>query len=178
MLEKISLFILPSVVFLVGFIVLVGRQRDYFSCFLEGASKGAKGAFSLLPSMCALIVSVNMLLGSGLADEISRILAPIFSRFGIPSEIFPLLILRPFSGSASLAFFENLLRKCGTDTLVGIASSVIIASTDTFVYIICIYFSKTKIKKTRYLFPVCIIVSILSVFVGVFVSRVFLNIFC
>lgn len=177
MLEKISLFILPTVVFLVGFIVLIGRRRDYFSCFLEGAANGAKGAFSLLPSMCALIVSVNMLLGSGLCDAISRLFIPLFSRLGIPSEIFPLLVLRPFSGSASLAFFDSLLRRCGTDTLVGIASSVIVASTDTFVYVICIYFSKTKIKKTRYLFPVCIIVSLLSVFISIWVSRIFLNIF-
>ena len=177
MLEKISLFILPTVIFLVALIVLIGRRRDYFACFLEGASKGAKGAFSLLPSMCALIVSVNMLLGSGLASKISELLSPAFEKVGIPAEIFPLLLLRPFSGSASLAFFESLLRRYGADTLVGIASSVIIASTDTFVYVICIYFSKTKIKKTRYLLPVSIIVSVLSTFVSLFVSRVFLNIF-
>ena len=177
MIEKISLFILPTVVFLVGLIVLFGRRRDYFACFLEGAKNGARGAFSLLPSMCALIVSVNMLLGSGLTRKISELLSPIFEKVGVPAEIFPLLLLRPFSGSASLAFFENLLRRCGTDTLVGISSSVIIASTDTFIYVICIYFSKTKIKKTRYLLPVCITVSVLSVFVSLLVSRVFLNIF-
>ena len=177
MLEKISLFILPTVIFLVALIVLLGRRRDYFSCFLDGAAKGAKGAFSLLPSMCALIISVNMLLGSGLADYVSKLLSPIFSKIGIPSEILPLLILRPFSGSASLAFFDSLLRKYGADSFVGILSSVIIASTDTFIYVICIYFSKTKIKKTRYLLPVCITVSLLSVFVATLVSRIFLNIF-
>ncbi|MBQ4108882.1 MAG: spore maturation protein [Clostridia bacterium] len=177
MLEKISLFILPTVIFLVAFIVLVGRRRDYFSCFLEGAARGAKGAFSLLPSMCALIISVNMLLGSGISDDVSKALSPMLSKIGIPSEILPLLLLRPFSGSASLAFFDSLLRKCGPDTFVGIVSSVIIASTDTFIYVICIYFSKTKIKRTRYLLPVCIIVSVLSVFVAILVSRIFLNIF-
>lgn len=175
-LKKISLFTLPCVVFLVAIIVLFGRKRNYFSFFLDGAKAGMKSAVSLLPTMCALIVSVSMLTSSGLCDYICTLLAPFFEKIGLPSEIFPLILIRPFSGSGALAVFEQILSKYGTDSLPGICASVIMASSDTFVYVICIYFSTTKIKKTRYALPVCLFVSVLCIFLSTIVSRVLLNI--
>ena len=175
-LEKISLFILPCVVLLTAMIVLFGRKENYFSCFLEGAKGGIKSCVSLLPSLCALIISVTMLTNSGLCDYIGQALNPIFNYFGLPSEIFPLILIRPFTGSGALATFEEILRKHGPDSFVGICASLIMGSSDTFVYVICIYFSSTKIKKTRYALPVCIAISFICIILSSLFSRLFLNI--
>ncbi len=174
--EKISLLVLPCVVFLVAVIILFGKKRDYFSCFLEGAKNGMKSTFALLPSLCAIIISVSMLLNSGLCDYICGWLAPFFDKIGIPSEIFPLILIRPFSGSAALATFKELLAKYGPDSFAGVCASVIMASSDTFVYVVCIYFSSSKIKKTRYALPVSFVVCVLCTLLSAFISRIFLNI--
>lgn len=175
-LEKISLFVLPCVVFLAAIIVLFGRRENYFACFLEGAKGGIKSCVSLLPSLCALIISVNMLTHSGLCDFLTDALFPLLNFVGLPSEIFPLVLVRPFTGSGALAAFEEILKKSGPDSLVGICASLVMASSDTFVYVICIYFSTTKIKKTRFTLPVCILVSLICLILSSLFSKVILNI--
>ncbi len=172
--RKISLFVLPLIVFLVALIVLLGR-KNYFSSFLKGAKAGIRGATSLLPSMCALIVSVSMFVSSGAEKIISSFLSPFFDFIGVPSELFSLILLRPFSGSASLATFDEIITRYGVDSLVGICASVIMASSDTVIYVICMYFSTTKIRKTRHAMPIALFVSFFCVFLSCIISRVFLN---
>lgn len=172
--RKISLFVLPLIVFLVAVIILLGK-KNYFSSFLKGAKSGVKGAISLLPSMCALIVSVSMFVSSGAEKVISSFLSPFFDFIGVPSGLFPLILLRPFSGSASLATFDEIITRYGVDSLVGICASVIMASSDTVIYVICMYFSTTKIRKTRHAMPIALFVSIFCVFLSCIISRIFLN---
>ena len=61
----------------------------------------------------------------------------------------PLAILRPISGSASMAVAVDIMQNYGTDTLVGIITSTIMGSTETTFYTIAIYTSCVGIKKTR-----------------------------
>lgn len=172
--RKISLFVLPCVVFLVALIILFGK-KNYFSSFLTGAKSGFKGSISLLPSMCALIVSVSMFISSGAEKIISSFLSPLFDKIGVPSALFPLILLRPFSGSASIATYEEIISLYGADSFVGVCASVIMASSDTVIYVICMYFSTTKIRKTRHALPIALFISIFCVFLSCVVSRIFLN---
>ena len=174
--KKISLFVLPCVVFLVACIILFGK-KNYFASFLRGAKNGIKSSFAVLPTMCALIVSISIFLASGAEPIISRLFSPLLGFLQIPSELFPLILLRPFSGSASLATFEGILEKYGPDTLVGICASIIMASSDTVIYVICMYFSTTKIRKTRHALPISLVVSFFCVIFSLIVSRLFLNMF-
>ena len=172
--RKISLFVLPSVVFSVAMIIFFGK-KNYFASFLRGAKNGIKSSISLLPSMCALIVSVSMFVSSGAEKALSTFLSPFFDKIGVPSALFSLILLRPFSGSASLATYESLVMEFGADSFIGVASSVIMASSDTVIYVICTYFSTVKINKTRHALPVALFVSLFCVLVSCFVSRIFLN---
>ena len=174
--EKISLFVLPCVVFLVAIIILFGKKADYFSFFLEGAKDGMKSAFNLLPSLCAIIISVSMILNSGICDYVCSLLSPFFEKIGVPGELFPLILIRPFSGSASIATFRELLTKYGPDSFIGVCASILMASSDTFVYVIFVYFSSSKIKKTRYALPLCFFLCIISCALSIFASKIFLNI--
>ncbi|MBO5356586.1 MAG: spore maturation protein [Clostridia bacterium] len=170
--NKISYFVLPCVVILVAIIILVGK-RDYFSCFLRGAKGGLKSAFGLIPSMCALIIGVNMLFASGATEIITGFFAPLLEKIGVPSDILPLILTRPLSFGASLASFTDIVDRCGVDSLSALCASVIMSSTDTVFYVACVYFSSSEIKKTRYFLPVALFVSLLSVFLSCMVTRLF-----
>ncbi|MBQ7907548.1 MAG: spore maturation protein [Clostridia bacterium] len=171
-LEKISYYILPFILLSVALIILFGK-KDYFDSFLRGAAGGAKSAVGLLPTLCALIVGVSMLTASGAGELICQLISPLFDKIGIPKEIFPLLLTRPISGSASLATFGELLSQTGADSFPALCASLIMASSDTFIYVICVYFSQVKIRKTRHALPVAVFVSCLAVFLSCILCRLF-----
>lgn len=170
--RKFSYFVLPCVLILVALVILFGK-KDYFSCFLKGAKNGVKSAFSLLPTMCALIVGVNMLFASGATEIIVNFFAPLLEKIGVPSDIFPLILTRPLSFGASLASFTDIIDRCGVDSFAAICASIIMASTDTVFYVACVYFSGSEIKKTRYFLPVALFVSLLSAFLSCAIARFF-----
>lgn len=170
--EKLSSFVLPCVVLFIGFIFLFGK-KEYFSHFLEGAKDGMKSAIRLLPSMCALVVGVSMFTASGAADFLTKRLSFIFDFIGIPSDILPLVMTRPLSGAASIATYENIISKTGVDSFASLCASVIMASSDTVFYVMCVYFSSSGIKKTKYALPVALFVSAFAVVFSCFLCRIF-----
>ena len=170
--EKISTYVIPTVLLFVAIAVLFGK-RDYFSSFLDGAWNGAKASARLLPTMCALIVGVSMLSASGATSFLAGILAPLLEKVGIPAEIFTLIITRPLSGSASIATFSEILDTLGPDSFAALCASVILASSDTVIYVICVYFSGSGIKKTRYALPVALFVSLFCVFLSCILCKTF-----
>ncbi len=170
MIELVSSSVLPLVMLLVSLVIL-SSKKPLFDSFLMGAGEGAVTAAKLLPALCALIVSVEMLFASGLPDALSALLSDAAGRIGIPAEILPLLITRPVSGAASSATFSELLRQYGADTFPALAASVIMGSSDTLIYIISVYFSSVGIKKTRHALPAAFLVMLISVLFSCFLVR-------
>lgn len=171
-LEKISYFVIPTILTLVALVIFFGK-KNYFDSFLNGAKSGIKSAISLLPTMCALIVAVSMFTASGACLTISNFLSPVFDLIGIPKEIFPLILTRPISGSASLATYGEIMSTYGPDSFPSLCASVLIASTDTVIYVICVYFSVSKITKTRHALPIALFVSVVSIFLSCILCRLF-----
>ncbi len=165
-------YILPCILGLVAIIILFSK-KELFACFLKGAMGGVKSAFSLLPSMCALIVCVNMLFASGATEYFTSLFAPLFDKIGVPSELLQLVIVKPLSYGASLASFRDIATRCGVDSFPALCGSIILASTDTVFYVSCVYFSGTEIKKTRYFLPVALFVTGVSVFLSCILARLF-----
>ena len=62
----------------------------------------------------------------------------------------PLALLRPVSGSGSLAMLENVYATYGVDTLVGRVASVLQSSTETTFYTIAVYYGAVGVKRTRH----------------------------
>ena len=75
----------------------------------------------------------------------------------IPSETLPLVLLRPFSGSAALAVGADLMRVYGADSLIGRTAAIMLGSTETTFYTISVYFGAAGIKKTRYAIPAALL---------------------
>lgn len=170
--EELSYYILPLALTVVALVIFLGK-RDYFSSFLSGAKNGISSSFSLLPSICALVVGTSMLSESGAIEIISDFLAPVFDFIRIPKELLPLILTRPLSYGASLATFNELIDMYGIDSLCALCASVIMASSDTCFYVISVYLSSNGIKKTRFAIPLCIFVTAFSVVLSCFLAQIF-----
>ena len=171
MLETISALAMPLVAVLVGLIMMIGK-KDYFAAFTRGAMEGLKTAVRLLPTLCALLTAISLLNASGAVEMIAGWLAPAAGAIGVPQELLPLLLTRPFSGSASTAAFTDLLSRVGPDSFAGLCASVIFGSSDTVVYVITVYCSSVGIRRTRWAFPCAFAVMLFCIFFSCFLCRI------
>lgn len=105
---------------------------------------------SLFPTFIAMILAINLFINSGFLDFVLSILKPLFDLIKVPVEILPIAIVRPISGSASLAYLNNIFTTHGPDSFIGLLSSVMQGCTDTTFYVITLYFGSIGIKKIRY----------------------------
>ena len=105
---------------------------------------------SLFPTMLAMILGVNIFINSGLLMFIINLIKPILVLFNIPYQVLPIALIRPISGSASLAILNNIYELYGPDSFVGLLSSIMQGSTDTTFYVLTLYFGSIGIKKIKY----------------------------
>lgn len=150
--KGLSDYILPTIVVL---IVLYGGFKgvDVFNVFIDGAKSGFKTVFNIIPSLIALLLSINMLKASGGLDVLLSLLSPIGDFLGIPRDIIPLTILSPISGSGSLGVYEGILKDFGPDSFIGRCASVMMGSTETTFYTLALYYGSIGVKKTRHTVP-------------------------
>lgn len=80
-------------------------------------------------------------------------------------------MLRPISGSSSIAVATDIMKNYGVDSQIGIMASTIMGSTETTLYTIAIYTSCVKIKKTRYILVAALIADIVGMLTSVAVCR-------
>ena len=132
-------------------IILYGlkEKNNVFDTFLDGAKEGIEIVFKLFPTLIGIFLAVGALRSSGLIEFIVNLISPIVEFLKFPSEVMPLALLRPISGSASMAVAVDIMQNYGVDTLTGIITSTIMGSTETTFYTIAIYTSCVGIKKTR-----------------------------
>ncbi len=72
----------------ISFILLYGLLKgvNIFDVFISGAKEGISTAFSILPSLIALMTAVGMIIASGGLDVISNALEPLAKLLFIPKE--------------------------------------------------------------------------------------------
>ena len=173
-LGRAAAYLIPLLLCGVGRLMLWGK-RPYFDAFAEGARLGLDTAVRLCPTLTALLVAIGMLRASGAVEVVGRWLSPAFSVLGVPSELLPLLLTRPFSGSAATASYVSLLEASGADGFAAACASVIMGSSDTAVYVMSLYFSSVGVSKTRYALPVSLFLMLFCVFFSCFLVRICLN---
>jgi spore maturation protein B len=103
-----------------------------------------------MPTLIALMTAIGMFKASGGLELITTTVAPIIHKLGFPAECVALALIRPISGSGGLAVFESILNDYGPDSFAGRVASVMMGSTETTFYTIAVYYSVTKVKKTRH----------------------------
>lgn len=148
--------LIPLLMIIIAVFALAKKQ-DVYSALLDGGLDGLKLLLSIAPALVVLLTAVYMLRASGAIDLLTRLLAPVSRVFGIPAETLPLVLLRPFSGSAALAVGADLMAVYGVDSLIGRTAAVMLGSTETTFYTISVYFGAAGVKKTRYAIPAALI---------------------
>ena len=103
---------------------------------------------------------------------IINIINPILMIIDFPSELVPLALLRPISGSSSIAVATDIMKNCGVDSLFGIMASTIMGSTETTLYTIAIYTSCIKVKNTRLVLVAALTADIIGMLTSVVVCRI------
>lgn len=148
------------------------EKTKVFDTFLEGAKEGIEIVIKIFPSLIGLFVAIGALRSSGILDLVVQAISPLLQILKIPSEIMPLALLRPISGSASMAVATDLMQQYGVDTFIGNIVSTIMGSTETTLYTIAIYTGVVKIKKTRFVLGAALIGDIVGMLVSVIIWNI------
>ncbi len=158
--------------FIVG-IPLLGafKKLDTFDVFITGAKQGFDISVGLIPYLIAMLVAIGMLRASGFFELMSYYLAPVLASVGMPPELLPLALVRPFSGSASTAMMAELIHTYGGDSLIAKTAATMMGSTETTFYVIAVYFGTINIRKTRHAIPAGLLADAAGVIASVIVCR-------
>jgi spore maturation protein B len=168
---SISTWLIPCFILLV-LIVSTWKKVPTYELFVEGGKEGVKLAFSLLPFLLGMIVSISILRSSGALEAFVNLISPFLASVGIPPEIIPLAIVRPISGTAALGMTTELIATHGPDSFLGRLASTMQGSTDTTLYILTIYFGAVGIKKMRYALKVGLLADLIGIIASVIIVTI------
>ena len=149
----------------------LAKKENVYAALTDGAAAGLRMLAGILPPLVILLTAVSMLRASGALDLLTKAASPITKAVGIPPEVLPLMLVRPQSGSAALGVFSDILRQYGADSLVGRTAAIMLGSTETTFYTICVYFGAAKVRKTRYAIPAALCADLTGFVVAAFAAR-------
>ena len=157
----ISSAAMPIIILLIIVYGIIEKNKVYDS-FVSGAKEGIEIVFSIFPTLIGIFIAVGALRSSGILDVLIQFLSPITNVFKIPSELMPLMLIRPISGSASTAVATDILTAFGVDSKIGLMASTIMGSTETTFYTIAVYTSCIGVKKIRFVLAAALIADIVG----------------
>jgi len=161
----ISNYVIPIVVLFVLFYAII-KKVNIYDVFIEGAKESFDMVLKLFPCLLAMILAVNIFLKSDIVNFFS------FISF-IPNKIIPMIIMRPISGTSSLAVLTNIYELFGPDSSLGLMGSFIQGTTDTTFYVITLYFGSIGIKKIKYALWAGLFADLVSIVISVLVVNLF-----
>ncbi len=141
----------------------ITHKVKVYESFLEGAKEGFDVVIKIIPFLVGMLVAIGMLRASGAFDSIAALLSPSLQFIGVPAEIIPISLVRPFSGAASNAMLVDMISTYGPDALVSIIGGTIMGSTETTFFVVAVYFGAVNIKKVRH----AVAAGLLADFVGI-----------
>lgn len=141
-----SSYLIP-ILFLLIFVFAIFKKVKPYDAFTLGAKSAVPFAVSIFPYLVSIFVLTELFEVSGLSDFLLRFLSPVFEFFGIPGELTKLVLIKPFSGSGSLALVSEIYTQHGVNSYIARCASVIYGSSETVFYVAAVYFAGAKTKK-------------------------------
>jgi spore maturation protein B len=138
------------------------KKVPIYNTFVEGAKDGFPIFLRIFPYMLAMLVAIGMLRASGAFDLLNHVLSPTLHKMGIPLEIIPIALVRPFSASAAMGILADLLHTHGGNAYVSHLGAIVSNSADTTFYIAAIYFGAVSIRHVRHALTVSILVDLVA----------------
>ena len=141
-----SSFVLPA---LVVFVLLSGlRARiDVYDAFVRGAKEGLCTLLHMAPYLCAILTAAALLRETGVMAALENAAAPVLSLIGIPKEAASVVLIRPLSGSASLAAVSEVMRTAGADSRAARIVCVISGASETILFTASLYLGAAGAKR-------------------------------
>jgi spore maturation protein B len=147
------------------------KRVPVYEEFVAGAKEGFSVAVTIIPYLVAILFAIGMFRASGAMEFVIDGLRPLLGFFGIPSEVLPMMIIRPLTGSGSAAIVLDLISQYGEDSLIVKMAATMFGSTETTFYVIAVYFGAVNVRKTRHAVPAGLIADAVALILAVFVVR-------
>lgn len=148
-LNTLSLWAVPAMLALIPLWGVL-RGVKVYEAFIEGAEEGLQVAVKIIPYLIGMLVALSIFRASGAMELLARALTPITSAVGFPSEVIPLMIVRPLSGAGAMGVTADILKTYSPDSYIGRLASIMQGSTDTTFYVLTVYFGAVGVRRVRY----------------------------
>jgi spore maturation protein B len=147
------------------------KRINVFDAFVRGAKQGFETVVQIMPFLIGMMVAIGMLRASGFFELMYKLLAPALTAIGMPADLLPLALVRPFSGSAATGVMAELIHQHGGDSFVAKSAATLMGSTETTFYVIAVYFGSVGIQRTRYAIPAGLLADFTGVVATVLICR-------
>ena len=128
----------------------LSKRVSIYESFVEGAQEGWRSAVRILPYLVGMLVAIQVFEQSGALGQLINFLSPVTQWLGFPREVLPLALMRPISGSGSLAILSQTLETFGPDSFIGRLASTVMGSSETTLYVLTVYAGSVGLKRTRH----------------------------
>lgn len=147
------------------------KKIKVYEVFVDGAKDGFQLAIKIIPYMVGMLVAIGMFRASGGFEIIFSWISPFFEKMGVPTEVVPLAIMRPFSYSASNGVLLDIIKNFGGDAHVSHLAATMMGSTETTFYVIAVYFGVVSIRRTRHAVPAGLFADLVGIVASIIVCR-------
>jgi spore maturation protein SpmA/spore maturation protein SpmB len=169
-LSAVSLLAIPwLILFFPAYAAL--RRIPVYEEFVEGGREAFNVILRILPYIVGMLVAVFMFRAAGGEKLLTHLLKPVTSLIGFPPDLVPLALLRPFSGTGSLAIFQDLVTQHGPDSHLVLAGATMYGCSETTFYVIAVYFGSVGIRKTRHAIPCGLVADFVGPLASVAICR-------
>jgi len=170
MVNALSILAIP---FLLSFFPVYAAARGIkvYDEFVEGAKEAFNVILRIIPFLVTMLVAIGMFKGAGGIDLLTKLLSPILTPLHFPTDLVPLALMRPLSGSATLALLTDVVHRLGPDNIISLMAATIYGSTETTFYVAAVYFGSVGIKQTRHAIPAGLLAYLTGVIASVVICR-------
>ncbi|MCL4789199.1 MAG: spore maturation protein [Verrucomicrobia bacterium] len=164
---------LLSIPFLLSFFPLYAalRKVKVYEEFVEGAKEGFQVSVMIIPYLVAIFVAIGMFRAAGGIEMLTTALKPVLDLVGFPTELLPMCLVRPLSGSGTLGLFTDLVKEFGPDSLIALTGATIFGSTETTFYVIAVYFGAVNVRRTRHAVPAGLIADAVGIIASILICK-------
>ncbi len=164
-------YVIP-VIFIIVFGFAVIKKVKIYDEFTNGVKEAVNFTVSLIPCLAAIFMMCAVFEKSGLSDRLTQLLSPVFGALGIPRELTKLVLIKPFSGSGSLAYLNEIITKYGADSYISRCACVCFGSSETVFYISVVYFAGLKVKNLALPIAIVLISTLISTIIACLLCRI------
>lgn len=171
LIEIISTWALPAILLSVSLWALYKRVPIY-ETFIEGAKEGFDVGIKIIPYLVAILVAIGMFRASGAIGMLADVLSPLLNKIGMPTDVLPLAIIRPLSGSGALGIMSEIANEYGGNNYISKLAAVMVGSSETTFYVLTVYFGSVGITKFRHAIAAGLIADLAGVLAALFICQI------